>query len=536
VRLEEEPPDATFSHGKSGRSYSVYRRNADLWHREFISGGESDDIILGDHPMAWRIGSGHHSRSYLVDIDGYFFESPVTWYASKEFWAVSPGYDLPEHEGFNRATHEGCVHCHAGRVELIGESTHRLRLIEPSIGCESCHGSGSLHVTERTSGVPVPGNFDATIVHPGKLSRALNESICARCHLRGAGWSNVRGRTRYDFRPGLHWTDFQVDFIPRDSSGTMRVVGHFDQMRASRCYTESESLTCTTCHNPHESPGSDQKVQYYRGKCQQCHASADHACRLPESARLQQSPGNDCVTCHMPRSGTDIPHFSFTHHRIGLQHRTEFDEDDKVAAAELIPVGNISRLSALDLERCLGLAWVKYGDSLSSSGRSAAFGEALASLHRVYNAGMRDASVLGGLAYLHWMRRDPICVLFAQQALNAADCEPETRSNSLIVVGDMQLQLGNIREAKAAFEELTRLRLRYTDWQMLGVCRARESDRAGAISAFQKALQYRPEAIDIRMMLVHELKNDGQSELAATHRETAARLQQLRRHPPQSQE
>ena len=48
------------------------------------------------------IGSGHHSRSYIVEDDGFLVESPVTWYSSIEKWAMSPGYDRRFHMGFER--------------------------------------------------------------------------------------------------------------------------------------------------------------------------------------------------------------------------------------------------------------------------------------------------------------------------------------------------------------------------------------------------------------------------------------------------
>jgi predicted CXXCH cytochrome family protein len=284
--------------------------------------------------------------------------------------------------------------------------------IEPSIGCESCHGPGALHVQERTSEVSIAGEFDDTIVHPGKLSRELNEAICARCHLRGAGWSNVRGRSRNDFRPGLLMTDFRVDFAPQDSPGEMKVVGHFEQMRASRCYIGSDTLTCTTCHNPHVSPSAELKVEYYRHKCVECHEPNDNGCGLPEPERLAKSPADNCVTCHMPESGTDIPHFSFTHHRIGIRHTRQGDDQQEETLSALVPIGDVSRLSTLDLERCLGRAWLRYGDSLKTHARFAAFDEAAKRLHRVYQAGMQDAGVSGGLAYLHWIKREPLCTLY----------------------------------------------------------------------------------------------------------------------------
>ena len=524
VIAEDEPSDVEFAHAASRRAYRVFRRDGELWHQE-IANDDQGEISLGEFPVAWRIGSGHHSRSYLIDVDGYLFESPVTWYSATDSWGMSPGYDFRDHEGFSRAAHEGCVQCHASRVESAENSTHHLNIIEPSIGCESCHGPGAMHVRERTSEVSIVGEFDDTIVRPGEQSREINEAICARCHLRGAGWSNVRGRSSIDFRPGLLMTDFRVDFAPENATGEMKVVGHFEQMHASRCYIESDTLTCTTCHNPHAAPSAEMKVEYYQRKCLSCHESEDSGCTLPEPERLAESPVDNCVACHMPESGTDIPHFSFTHHCIAIRHPRQHDDQKEETLSKLVPIGDVSRLSGLDLERCLGRAWLRYGDSLKTRERFAAFDKAATRLHRVYQAGMQDAGVSGGLAYLHWIKRDPVCIDFAQQALSSPDCTAKIRSDSLIVLGDMHFERGDVEAAESAFDELTRLRLRYTDWQMLGICRARLGKIDEAILALQAAVKLKPGSVELHLLLATILNTAGQKSLAETHRKIALRLE-----------
>ena len=525
VRIEEEPQDADFLHPPSGRSYKIDREGDRLWHRERFLDNNSEQIAATEHPIAWRIGSGHHSRSYLIDLDGYLFESPLTWYASREAWGMSPGFDHPHHEGFSRAAHDGCVQCHSGQIESTGKSTHRLNFIEASIGCENCHGPGSLHVKERTAELPVKAEFDDTIVNPRKISRARNEDICARCHLRGAGWAFVRGRDLSDFRPGLPLADYRVDFVRKQSSEQMEVVGHFEQMHTSRCYTQSETLTCTTCHNPHQSPAASEKVEYYRRACIQCHGTASSTCAVPESKRRIQSPDDNCASCHMPKSETEIPHFTFTHHRISIKHAAaETQAKPTVQSVELVPFGDVSRLTPLDLQRCMGLALARPEKNMGPL----ALEQALKSLKEVERQGMRDADVLGGLAYAYWAQEDPRSLKFAEQALNAKDCDAETRIDLLIVLGDTQLRLGAFSEAEKAFEELTRIRPRYSDWQMLGVCRSLQNRPSDAIEAFQKAIDLQPGSIDVHSLLADELKKTGSLELSAQHRDIAQRLEQLR--------
>ena len=189
-----------------------------------------------DWPVRYRMGSGRFARAYLVEVDGFLHESPITWYAAKNSWGIAPGYDRPAHSSFERQINLSCLNCHVGRAELVGGSGHRARLHEHAIGCERCHGPGSLHVEERRAQQQVPGADDWTIVNPGKLPRSRLEAICASCHLIGAAAIPLRGRDAGDFRPGMSSTDFRIVYQFDSGGDKMKVVGHIEQLRASACY------------------------------------------------------------------------------------------------------------------------------------------------------------------------------------------------------------------------------------------------------------------------------------------------------------
>ena len=57
----------------------------------------------------------------------------------------------------------------------------------------------------------------------------------------------------------------------------------------------------------------------------------------------------------MPRGPTDIPHLSFTHHRVGI-HATEPRHDKLTESDRLVPVSDVSGLPELERLRLLGLA------------------------------------------------------------------------------------------------------------------------------------------------------------------------------------
>ena len=84
---------------------------------------------------------------YLVKVDDFVVEAPVTWYPRRNGWGMSAGYEKdPLQRGFNRSIDAGCLYCHAGQVETIGDAGERLQVKELAIGCERCHGPGELHV------------------------------------------------------------------------------------------------------------------------------------------------------------------------------------------------------------------------------------------------------------------------------------------------------------------------------------------------------------------------------------------------------
>ncbi len=87
-------------------------------------------------------------------------------------------------------------------------------------------------------------------------------------------------------------------------------------MRSSACFRGTNGqMRCTTCHDPHFVPQPDEKAEFYRERCNRCHA--EHGCSLPLEEREQPPALNSCIHCHMPVVGSsDIPHTSQSDHRV----------------------------------------------------------------------------------------------------------------------------------------------------------------------------------------------------------------------------
>ncbi len=68
-------------------------------------------------------------------------------------------------------------------------------------------------------------------------------------------------------------------------------------------------MTCTTCHDPHQTLSGKQAAEHYTAVCRGCHQTA-HASKMPEEAA-------SCVDCHMPKRRTDdVVHAVMTDHYI----------------------------------------------------------------------------------------------------------------------------------------------------------------------------------------------------------------------------
>ncbi len=517
VVATNEPPNAAFVHG--ARSYRVYRQDDQLRHEEILRTAEGKEIARVDLPVRYLVGSGQAARTYLVEVDGFLHESPLTWYASKKEWDLSPGpgYEGPRYASFERRINVGCLSCHAGRVDA-GGTVHHTTLLEKAIGCENCHGPGSVHVDFRKNGNTAGGD-DFTIVNPAKLSRPLLEDICANCHLNGPAKVLLRGRGLTDYRPGRPLTDYRTDYGFATGNEQMTVVGHVEQLRQSKCYQGSKDLTCTTCHDPHAAAKPNDAVAFYRQKCLDCHAA--QSCRLDEAARRKKEPADNCAACHMKREDTDIPHVAFTHHRIGnhqpqLAVPTEF---------KLVPTCDVSHLGEADQFRNLGLAYLDAARKPEYAGQRNHFAaKSRDYLEEVRKAGLREGVTAAALADLYRQSKPDLARTYAREALDAVDVAVDERANLLIDVATGEMQEHKYDAAIARLKEATHLRRFSEDWGLLGLCYAAQDQPREALAALQQALAIRPDNASVHAGLADVYQKLGDEAHAREHRDKARLL------------
>lgn len=159
----------------------------------------------------------------------------------------------PEIPGATYIGNSGCADCHEKLVQEFPSATHaRLQAKGANaseIGCESCHGPGSLHSDS--------GGDTSLILNPKK-----NPTVCLNCHL------DVRG-------------DFSLP--------------HHHPIGPNR-------LTCGSCHESHKGPATRGSATTLSANeaCLQCHAS-QRGPHVFEHEALREG----CTSCHQPHGSVN---------------------------------------------------------------------------------------------------------------------------------------------------------------------------------------------------------------------------------------
>jgi hypothetical protein len=286
-------PAGRVKHQRSGSVIAIEQRGASMIHRLAEHG------LTAEYEVAWQIGAGRLAHSYVVEIKGYLFESPASWFRS-DGWDVSPGYARAPAVDFDRPINETCLYCHAGPTSFGDADGRRLASSGlTAITCERCHGPSGEHVRNPSA---------KNIVNPAKLATRARDSVCEQCHLEGVARILNPGKKWQDFQPGRNLEQTAAVYVSERSDDEFRPVSQIEQMASSKCARESQGkLWCGSCHKVHAAQQTD-RTREIREVCQSCHPSL--------SKVTHQELKSDCVNCHMPRLATGYAHVAVTDHRI----------------------------------------------------------------------------------------------------------------------------------------------------------------------------------------------------------------------------
>ncbi len=351
-----------------GKHALVYEENSDFYYlpffkdsifhiREFRLEGK-DTIHNRVEKISYIVGSGQHTNSHILDINGYIFQAPITYYTQDGHWDMAPGFRA-DNLRFSRLLTTECITCHNHYPEHVPGSLNKYAEMPTGIECERCHGPGEIHVREKLAGniVDTSQFIDPSIVNPRDLPRDLLMDLCQRCHLQGVAVL-AEGKTFFDFKPGMRLEEVVNVFLPRYTNSHEKFImaSQADRLRKSPCYLSSEEMSCLTCHHPHRSITETPRSQYNKG-CISCHSQEEQQwCSVSEAERLLED--NDCARCHMRRSGSiDIPHVNITDHYIHkstARKSTSVSEEKKDAVAQFLGLELLTKKKGTALEMAKG--------------------------------------------------------------------------------------------------------------------------------------------------------------------------------------
>lgn len=292
-----------------------------------------DTIYKRVEKVDYIVGSGQHTNSHIQSVNGYLNQMPMTFYTQKQEWDLPPGFEGGYNTRFSRKIGLECMSCHNTLPGFVEGSENKFSSVPEGVSCERCHGPGSIHVQQRSTGarVDTSKSIDYSIVNPGKLPIDLQFDVCQRCHLQG-NTVLKEGKSFFGFRPGLKLSDYMTTFLPRykNADDQFIMASHADRLKQSQCFIQSykpetdakalrpykNALTCVTCHNPHVSVRVTGE-EVFNNACKNCHNTTTHNELCTEKESVRAKVQDNCVSCHMPRSGSiDIPHVTVHDHYI----------------------------------------------------------------------------------------------------------------------------------------------------------------------------------------------------------------------------
>lgn len=339
--LARVPKLVTVFNAKNNHYYTVYQQNGDLYQSVYEldrSGHRTYDVA---HKIDFVVGGEIVGYSYLFQLGPWMLQAPLSYYAHSKTWELSPGY-VEDDLGFTRVATTGCLMCHNGQPEPVPlrDGSYKqppYRFGEASIGCETCHGPGALHVKEmqqKKGAILKPGEVDTSIVNPAHLSPRLADDVCKECHQQGDTQVIYPGKTVLDYRPGQPLTEtiakLKLPIKPEQRAEANQlearppVTGSLEQsiewknsaLEMSKCYQATHGqLTCGTCHSIHHSPKPSEEKAAYRAACLTCHTVKSCALKPDDARRV--AAADYCIECHMEkRAVAGVAHSNDTKHRI----------------------------------------------------------------------------------------------------------------------------------------------------------------------------------------------------------------------------
>jgi predicted CXXCH cytochrome family protein len=255
-------------------------------------------------------------QRYFTQIGDNYFPQPAQWDVVHKKWLpymAANGTDwwtayYPP-DNFKRPTGPLCDGCHS-----VDFNVQTGKVAEWNVGCEGCHGPGSVHVDHATRG---------NILNPARMDAVSANDTCIRCHSQGRPLTSPIEGQYYDwpvgYRAGLNLRDFwQLE----DHKLGEQTFTHFPDGTAHKNRMQGNDfvqsvmyrrgVTCFDCHDIHGTENYAQLRKPASQICLDCHGpgTGNGPRELTLAAHTHHkdgSAGSECVACHMPKIEAEIP-------------------------------------------------------------------------------------------------------------------------------------------------------------------------------------------------------------------------------------
>jgi predicted CXXCH cytochrome family protein len=193
-----------------------------------------------------------------------------------------------------------------GELDIDGDGKPN----EINMGCETCHGPGSVH--DKAKEIDMP----STIVSPNKLAAERSSMICGQCHSRPQG--NLKNDQPVNtankmMLPGTSRNTFLKDYTTREDAAKgdywadeLHSKAHHQQytdfIKSSKHRNGNQLVACSDCHDTHDAKFPHQmKTDASKPEsCTSCHkSSTDLKAHLADKAKCTVAPEKiTCSDCH----------------------------------------------------------------------------------------------------------------------------------------------------------------------------------------------------------------------------------------------
>ncbi len=294
-----------------GKRWRFFKRG-----KEFMVSAEGPDGKLHDYPIAFTFGLDP-LQQYLVPFPGGRLQAlSVAWDTrAKRWFFLYPGQDIPPSDWLHwtrggQNWNAMCADCHSTNLkkgfDADGDS-YQTTYSEVMVGCEACHGPGSLHAKWEAQ----PADSRSSVDNAGLLTRTAGVSNqaqveqCATCHARRAQFRDqgTAGDPLLDrylpvvLAQGVFHADGQIEAEDYE----------YHSFIQSKMF--ANGVRCSDCHDVH----SGRHPKEGNALCTRCHAAEKFDTPAHHHHEPATSAGAQCVACHLPGQDYMVVHFRRDH-------------------------------------------------------------------------------------------------------------------------------------------------------------------------------------------------------------------------------